>query len=209
MAATGVGESHAAQDVEFILMHAGGYELSNATESGRTTCSFIVGMKDCLKTMGYMNSSNTNAGSWESSARRAWCNSVFYNAVPSSIRSIFKQFKVITAATYSGTTNQISIDYFTLPAAKEVFGGGTATSAGSGTTYYSNLTEFNSLFQFDWYATASNRVKKLGTSGSAGYWWERSPYYSRSIHFCRVISDGSASNSYASYTFGLAPVGCI
>lgn len=203
MAATGVGESHSAQTVEFVLMHVGGYELNEATPDGRTTCSFIVGMRNCLNETGYMNSSNTNSGSWNDSARRAWCNSVFYNAIPSTLRSIFKQFKVITAKTYNGTALQTSVDYFTLPAAKEVCGGETATSAGKGTTYNSNLAEFNTLFQYDWYKTTSRRTKTV--NGANHIWWERSPVYNSSGNFC-------LSNTYggvASTASGISPVGCI
>ena len=207
MSNTGVGESHSAQEVDLVLMHAGGYELNEAVASGRTTCSFIVGQKDSLAAAGYMNSSNTNSGSWNGSARRTWCNSVYKNALPSTLLPIFKQFKTITAQTYNGSTNQESVDYFALPAAKEVFGG-SATSAGDATSH-SNLTEFNALFQFDYYKTASNRVKKLGKTGSASIWWGRSPYYNTSTGFCRVTSDGTASIGNAGISFGLAPFGCI
>ena len=154
-----------------------------------------------------MNSSETNSGSWDGSARRTWCNNVFRNAIPSTLRAIFKQFKTVTAQTYNGSTNQTSVDYFALPAAKEVFGG-SASSAGSSTSY-SNLTEFNALFQFTYYATASNRVKKRGKTGSADIWWERSPRYSSSTYFCRVNSNGTANRNTASSSSGLAPFGCI
>ena len=154
-----------------------------------------------------MNSSDTNSGSWNGSARRTWCNNVFRNAIPSTLRAIFKQFKTITAETYNGSTNQESVDYFALPAAKEVFGG-SATSAGSATSF-SNLTEFNALFQFDYYKTTSNRVKKLGKTGTAYIWWERSPYCDSSRSFCRVDTDGAADGSGASSSDGLAPFGCI
>ena len=204
MSATGVGESHAAQEVDLVLMHAGGYELADGS-----TCNFIVGQKDLLAEKGYMNSTDTNAGSWEGSARRAWCNDEYKNAMPVSLSPIFKQFKTITAETYNGTTLKTSIDYFALPAAKEVLGGDTASSAGSATSYYSNLTEFNSLFQFDWYKTSANRIKKLGISGSAYYWWERSPYCFGSRNFCFVDSGGSANYDGANHAHGLAPFGCI
>lgn len=203
MEATGVGETHAEQDVELVLMHAGGYELADGS-----TCNFVVGQKDCLAEEGYMNSTNTNSGSWEGSARRTWCNDEYKNAMPASLSPIFKQFKTITAETYNGTTLKTSIDYFALPAAKEVLGGDTASSAGSATSY-SNLTESNSLFQFDWYKTSANRIKKQGISGSANLWWERSPYCKLSNRFCIVSSDGYAGISNANYTSGLAPFGCI
>ena len=110
MSATGVGESHAAQEVDLVLMHAGGCTLNAAVASGRTKCSFIVGQKDSLATAGYMNSSNTNSGSWNGCARRTWCNEVYKNALPSTLLPIFKQFKTITAQTYNGSTNQESVD---------------------------------------------------------------------------------------------------
>ena len=199
MSATGVGESHAAQQVDLVLMHAGGYDLNAAVASGRTKCSFVVGLKDSLAEAGYMNSSNTNSGSWNGSARRTWCNNVFRNAIPSTLRAIFKQFKTVTAQTYNGSTNQTSVDYFALPAEKEIFGSRT----------YSNETEFNALFQFDYYKTASNRVKKLGKTGAASHWWERSPSYNGSSYFCYVSSGGGAFGSSASNARGLAPFGCI
>ena len=207
MSATGVEESHVAQEVDLVLMHAGGYTLNAAVASGRTKCSFIVGQKDSLATAGYMNFSNTNNGSWDGCARRTWCNSVYKNALPSTLLPIFKQFKTITAKIYYDSANQESVDYFALPAAKEMFGG-SASSAGSDTGY-SNLTEFNALFQFDYYKTTSNRVKKLGKTGSVSSWWERSPFYDASARFCGVNGSGAADNYSAGNAYGLAPFGCI
>ena len=194
MSATGVGESHPAQEVDLVLMHAGGYELADGS-----TCNFVVGQKDALAEKGYINSTDTNTGSWDGSARRAWCNSTYKNAIPSTLQPIFKQFKTITAKTYSGSTNQESVDYFALPAEKEIFDA----------RNYSNNTVFNFFFQFDYYKTASNRVKKLGKTGDTGVWWERSPRYNNPTYFCYVYSKGNASANIASNTFGLAPFGCI
>lgn len=199
MPATGVGESHTAQEVDLVLMHAGGYNLNTAVASGRRTCSFIVGQKDSLVGGGYMNSSDTNSGSWNGSARRTWCNNVFRNAIPSTLRAIFKQFKTVTAQTYDGSTNQTSVDWFVLPAEKEVFGSIT----------YSNPKEESALFQFDYYKTESNRVKMSGKESSPGQWWERSPNYNYSSDFCSVGSSGIGSTSSANRDRGLAPFGCI
>ncbi|MGN1175795.1 MAG: DUF6273 domain-containing protein, partial [Roseburia sp.] len=140
-----------------------------------------------------------NSGSWNGSARRTWCNNVFRNAIPSTLRAIFKQFKTVTAQTYNGSTNQTSVDYFALPAEREIFDA----------RNYCNQTEYNALFQFDYYKTTSNRVKKLGKTGSASDWWERSPNYNNSTYFCSVNSNGNADGNYASVAYGLAPFGCI
>lgn len=203
MSATGVGESHVAQTVTFVLMNAGGKTLANATPSGRTTCSFIVGMKNGLANgttgeYGYMNSSDTNSGGWESSNRRTWCNDVFRNVIPESLRGIFKQHLNVTA-NGGGTTTVTSTDYFSLPAEKEVFGSVT----------YANSTAEENLTQFEYYKTSSNRIKKDGDSGSAYYWWERSPSYNNSSNFCIVASDGSKDYFLASTALLLSPFGVI
>ena len=202
MAATNVGETHEAQKVTLVLLNAGGKTLANGKE-----CSFIVGLKDSLNEAGYMNPSSTNSGSWESSKRRAWCNNEFKNAMlATGIGAIFKQHLNITAKEYNATENTTSTDWFALAAAKEIFGG-SATEAGSGTAY-SNLTEYQALTQFEYYKTASNKVKKR--AGSADSWWERSPIYSSPGSFCNVLLNGSANDlGSADSSRGLAPFGCI
>lgn len=194
MSATGVGESHSAETVTFVIQNIGGVTLSNGKE-----CHYVVGLLNSLATVGYMNSSDTNTGSWKSSARRTWCNSVFRNAIPEGVRNCFKQFKCITAKEYNATTTTITDDYFALPAEKEIFGEG----------HYSNEFELDALKQFDWYKTSANRIKKLGNSGSAYWWWERSPDYYDSSGFCSVGTDGTAHHVNASCAHGLSPFGCI
>lgn len=193
MAATGVGETHAAQYVTFVLMHKGLYKDANDK-----TVNFVVGLKDSLNENGYMNSADTNAGSWESSARRTWCNSIFKNAIPASLRGIFKQFKTVTASENNSDTLKTSLDYFALFAEKEVFG----------TNTFSRAAEANALTQIDYYKVTANRVKKV--NGSANYWWERSPYSDSSYFFCGVNINGTADAYGASNTTrSLAPFGCI
>lgn len=203
MEATGVGESHVEQTVTFVLMNAGGKTLANATASGRTTCSFIVGMKNGLANgttgeSGYMNSPSTNSGGWDSCARRAWCNDVFRNAIPSTLRDIFKQHLNVTADGSSSTTAE-STDYFALPAEKEVIG----------KSKYANSTAESSLTQFEYYKTSANRIKNTGDGGSAGIWWLRSPQPGYSTRFCYIHADGSVSYDGASATRLLAPFGVI
>ena len=229
MEATGVGESHVAQDVVFVIVALDtkttdgttnpcyNYQYVTAT-SGRTYPSVIVQQKDILSNgtsgeFGYMNSANTSNGSWNSCARKTWCDSVYKAAISSSdLRGCIKQVKVKTISAYNGSSMQESNCYVFLPAAAEVFKGdssyGTGGSAGL-TTAYSNLTEFNALCRWPYYETASNRVKYQGSSGSAYNWWERSPYYNTSRGFCRVGSGGGANHDSASATYGIAPSACF
>ena len=201
MAATGVGESHAAQNITLVLMNRGGKTLSDGT----TACQFIVGQKQIFNysanslEAGYMNSSDTNTGGWSSSARRTWCNNVYYNAMPSTLQPIFKQFTNTTGVGGGATSGlQTTTDYFALPAEKEIFGSST----------YSQSDEAAALTQFTYYATSVNRIKYYSSS-DAYYWWERSPRSGGSDRFCIVGAGGSADRGNASGAVGLAPFGCI
>ena len=192
MAATGVGESHAAQQVTLILSNAGGKAFDNGKE-----CAFQVDQKNSLIETGHMNPSDTNINGWDGCARRAWCNSIYRNAIPAELRGIFKPFKNLAAVGGGNTSGTIlSIDYFALRAEVEIFGSTTYSVQGEGN-------------QVQLYKTTSNRVKKLGDAGSAYFWWERSACASNSTYFCSVSSDGTANNHLASYSRGLAPFGCI
>ena len=141
MDATGVGESHVQQTVNYVLSHAGGKTLSD----GVTECVFQVDQVRCLIEPGYVNSTDTNTGGWKDSNRRTWCNSVYKNAVPETLRGIFKEFinqSGIGDGSSSGVEN--TIDTFALRAEIELWGTTQYSVSGEGT-------------QIDWYLTAENR----------------------------------------------------
>jgi hypothetical protein len=194
MAATGVGETHAAQDQTWVIMDTG--ENSGYVFEDDTPVHFVVGMKDCFNKKGYMNSTNTNAGSWHGCARRTWCNNVLPGSFSEKSRNFFKPFKTVTAETWSGSTLKTSVDKFTFFAEKEVFG----------TRTYSNATEAAALKQIKYYEVTANRIKNV--NGSAAKWWLRSPH-SGEVGFCAVSSNGAADDSFASFSCGIAPFGCI
>ena len=151
MDATVVNESHTAQIAEFVLMHEGGYKKAD----GSGTVNFIVGLKNCLAEKGsIINASYADEVSWKDTERREWCNSVFYNSIPSSIKGVFKQFQVISADHGNSTNLSTTNDYFTLAADKEIFG----TASGSSTQ------EANALFQYDYYINSINRRKFITTN---------------------------------------------
>ena len=202
MAATGVGESHAAQAVTLVLMDSTctGFALASATSGGKTKPSFIVGLKNSLAEAGYMNSASINTNGWSGCARRTWCNDVFRAAIPSTLRGIFKQFKWKQGKGGGSSSGLLeTTDYFGLAPEKAIFG----------SVSYAQSDEAALYAQWKWYQTASNRIKKLGDTGSASNWWECSPYSGASNRFCSVISRGSVNSYYANGTYGLAPFGCI
>lgn len=195
MSATGVSESHAQQTVTLVLMNKGGKTLTTPTESGRTTCSFIFGLKDCLKEKGQMNSTQTNVGGWTSSARRTWCNTVFKAAFPSVWQQIIKQFQNKTSAGGNSSTINTDNDYFGLASEIEILGTVTYSFQGEGT-------------QFEWYETAANRIKKTNGAVDVYGYWERSPYPNQ-LTFCVINSNGKPDAGGASDVCSISPFGCI
>ena len=169
----------------------GHYTLANGKP-----CNFVVLQKDCLKELGRMNQQGTSGGGWDRCERRTWCNSVYRNAIPSSLRGIFKQFKVRTA-TGTGSSSKESTDWFSLFSEKEVFG----------STTLADSSAERQCSQLDYYKTSSNRIKRV--NGSAGYWWERSPHARSGGRFCNVTDSGAANWYHADGSRGLAPFGCI
>lgn len=192
MAATGVGETHAAQSVTLVLSNAGGKYLADEV----TECAFQWDQKNCLLETGYMNASDTNTGGWKNSARRTWCNNVYYNAIPATLRPIFKQHKNLSGLGNSSTSGvERTTDYVALRAEIEIFG----------TRSFSVEDEGS---QVTYYQTSANRIKNLGDAGSSSAWWERSPRSKRSS-FCSVNYDGNASSDFAYYLIGLSLCGCL
>lgn len=194
MEATGVDESHVAQDVVFVLSNVGGKYLAD----GVTECVFQVDQKDSLNETGYMNSSKTNTGGWKSCKRRTWCNNVYKNAIPSSLRIIFKEFINQSAAGGSGSGGVVenTTDTFAFRAEIEVFGIRDNSALGEGS-------------QITWYETQANRIKQRNGSNSS--WWERSASQSVSTSFRNVSNSGEYTGTQAdiSSIIGLAPFGVI
>lgn len=194
-AGDGLNTAQPEQDVVLVLMDTGAN--SGYKDINNKIVNFVWGQENCLSATGRMNTSNTNSGSWNGCAMRTDLNNKYYNALPEAFRACLKQFNVITAQTYNGSTNQTSQDHIALFAAKEVFG----------STSYSNSTEASALTQIEYYKTAANRIKQR--NGSDSYWWERSPHSSGASSFCSVASNGGADYNGASAARGVAPFGCI
>lgn len=206
MAATGVGESHVEQNIKLVLMDTAcqGFSLASATHSGRSTPSFIVGMKNALQEEGYMNSTAVNTNGWSGCSRRSWCNEVFRLAVPSTLRGIFKQFKWKQGQGGGVSSGLLETsDYFGLAPEQAVFG----------TDGYSMSDESALYSQWEWYQTEDNQTKRLGEDESSGYpsWWCSSPLSddSTSFCYCRYFMNSTMGSAEANTTFGISPFGCI
>ena len=213
MSATGVGESHRAQTVQFVILDFEHDDLATAI-NGHSKAAVSIGLKDCLMDAtsasnvnngykdtenGYMNSTNTNVGGWKSCARRTWCNNVYFSALPSAWQSIVKTVNKKVSVGNNSSKIETVQDKIFLAAEIEIFGSTTYSFAGEGTQYryYKNAT--------------ANRYKmpKWSSSSVSNIYWERSPRSGYTSYFCIVNSYGSAINYDASSAYGVAPCLCI
>ena len=219
MSATGVGESHREQDVQFAIADFDHDDLTTAI-NGHTKAALTLTQVDCLMDAnnasnpvngenntenGYMNSTDTNIGGWKDCARRTWCNNVYFNALPSTIKNAVKSVNKKTSAGNKDSTINITSDKVFLLSEIEIYGtdlhGNTGVSfLGEGMPYI-------------YYETTSSRVKQPlwdKTSDSCAV-WQRSPDRSNVAYFCSMnLKDLTRGGYYnASAAFGIAPCLCL
>lgn len=213
MSATGVGESHRAQAVEFVI---GDFEHDDLATpiNGHSKAAVTLLQKDCLMDAsnasnpvngsnntenGYMNSTSTNRGGWKNCARRTWCNNVYFSALPGAWQSMVKTVNKKVSVGNNSSTIETVQDKIFLAAEIEIFNSTTYSFVGEGTQYqyYKNAT--------------ANRYKmpKWNLSYVSNIYWERSPYSGNTSSFCFVDSSGNANRNYANNAYGVAPCLCL
>ena len=214
MSATGVGESHRAQTVPFVI-GAFEHDALETPINGHAKACVTLLQKDCLMDAanasnptngsgntenGYMNSTNTNVGGWKSCARRTWCNNVYFSALPSVWKSMVKTVnKKSGTGGGSSSGTEITQDKIFLASEIEIFGSTKYSVNGEGTQYqyYKNAT--------------ANRYKmpKWNSSNVSNIYWERSPNSGYSEHFCSVYNNGIINYYNASNANGVSTCLCI
>lgn len=180
--------------------------------NGVTKAAFTVQTRDCLETKMRMFDSydDPKFSSWNESEIRKYLNTAFKSLLSDELQSLIKTIRKVTYRYgYTGTyasyrDSTISEDDVFLLSEMEVYGAQTldVSTWGSG----SDGT------QYEYYKTASNRIKYLGICGiSARAWWLRSSIVGGTGYslFRRVNSNGNVDYGIANYTHGLAPAFCI
>lgn len=213
MDATGVSESHRANDYVYVIIGIEHDDLVTAI-NGKTKAAITIQTERMLyldttteynssydesHECGCINSSSTNSGGWEDCERRTWCNNAYKKCLPTYIQNMMKQVKKLTSAGNRSSTIKISNDYAFLLSEIEIFGSTTYSCAGEGNQY-----------QYFKNATA-NRYKKPRSSSNhvSGYYWGRSPYSSSGNKFCHVNVSGNSYYGDVSNTYGIVPCLCI
>lgn len=213
MDATGVSESHRANDYDYVIIGIEHDDLVTAI-NGKTKAAITIQTErmlyldttteynasyDASHECGYINDSNTNSGGWEGCVRRTWCNNVYKKCLPTYIQNMMKQVEKLTSAGSRSSTIKISNDYAFLLSETEIFGSAEYSYADEGKQY-----------QYFKNATA-NRYKKprFDDSFVSGHYWERSPYFGSVNSFCHVDVSGKSHYNDAINSYGIVPCLCI
>lgn len=213
MEATGVGESHRAQTVQFVI---GDFEHDDLTEpiNGHTKALITLLQKDCLmdKTSelnnnngsndtekGYMNSLETNVGGWKSCARRTWCNETYYNAIPDSLKNSVKEVNKDTSIGGRNTTIEKSVDKIFISSETEIFGSLTYSAYGEGTQYQYYKGSMENRY----------KIPRWSSSYVTQVYWTRSPNKNTNDSFCCVGGSGTAGQPKANLDRGISIGLCI
>lgn len=213
MDATGVSESHKANDYAYVIIGIEHDDLVTAI-NGKAKAAITIQTErllyldttteynnslDASHECGYMNSSDMNSGGWEGCERRTWCNNVYKKCLPAYVQSMMKQVKKLTSVGGQSSTIKTSNDYAFLLSEIEIFGNISYSFGGEGTQY-----------QYFKNATA-NKYKSPRTNNSyaSGIWWERSPCRSANESFCVVNAAGNTNIADASQERSLAPCLCF
>lgn len=186
---------------EFRVLGFNHDTLTSSAAYGSATATGKAGMTlqmvNCLAATAKMNSSNTNSGGWESCAMRTSNMATYLSQLTSAWQSVVKQVNKLSSAGSQSTTIKTTADKLFLLSEVEIFGSTTYSVSGEGTQYaYCKANN-----------TASDRVKTV--NGSAGGWWERSPFASNTTYFCFVGSNGNADTNNASSSIGVAFGFCV
>ena len=170
-----------------------------ATNNGTPVCLTDSGYpsKKTSGTWFNMNNSSTNSGGWQASLMRKNVMPLIKAAFPSDLQAVIKTSTIFTAPNKGDIALTATQDEVFLLAEYEVFG----------TRKYASTEEPNYLKQYAYYAAGNSKVNyRHNETGTAAYWWERSPFSKNSNIFCIVNADGGTNmSSFANYSYGVSP----
>lgn len=162
-----------------------------------------------------MNPNNSNSGGWKNSYMRTTLlgnsgtptsprSGSLMAALPSDLRAVMKSVTKYTDNVGNDTGHTASnvtatTDYLWLMSEYEVQGGQS----------YANSYEKNSQAQYEYFKAGNSKIAyRHSSTGSAVWWWLRSPYYNYDSDFCNVDAGGGDNNNNAYYSAGVLPGFC-
>lgn len=205
-----IGINHNAELEGNNLIH---FQLAKTAISGGTDICFTDSSYNSSGSSAAfrMNTSSTNSGGWNSSYMRnnicgtskSTTSGRIMGAIPAELRNALKSITKYTNNNGSSSASSAvtaTTDYFFLLSEYEVFGN----------TAYSNTYEANYQQQYAYYSAGNSKVKyRHNSTGSAAYWWLRSPIAGNSNGFVAVYTGGTVYSNYAYSSLGFAPGFCV
>ena len=159
-----------------------------------------------------MNPNNSNSGGWKNSYMRTTLlgnsgtptsprSGSLMAALPSDLRAVMKSVTKYTDNVGNDTGHTASnvtatTDYLWLMSEYEVQGGQS----------YANSYEKNSQAQYEYFKAGNSKIAyRHSSTGSAVWWWLRSPYYGTNHSFCSVTAGGGYDPNIAYSSAGVLP----
>ena len=170
------------------------HDTLTTADGGRTKAGITFQLVDCLNTTYSMNGSNTNVNGWRGSTMRTSTMATLLNQLSSDLKSVLKFVNKVTSKGNNQSDLETTSDKLFLLSEIEVFGATQYSYAGEGK-------------QYEYYTAGNSTIKKV--NGSAGIWWERSPYSGTANYFCCVAGNGAAGRSSASSSLGVSFGFCV
>lgn len=162
---------------------------------GVGTAPLTFQLHTCYSKMAAMNSASSgNVGGWEDCAMRNSTLPSYLNLMPAAVKANVREVKKTTNGGSALNVIITTRDKLFLLSQIEVVGTSNLSRAGEGV-------------QYEYYKTASRRIKTR--SGQEHAWWLRSPYYNTADDFCEVYENGAVGYSDASADSGVSFAFCF
>ena len=167
-------------------------------ETSETACGFVVEFADVIEKHN-MNSTMTNVGGWPASNIKSYLNSAILNTLPSELKNVIVDTKVISGHGLNDSSNFISTDKLYFLSTKEIYG--------ESSKYDSIDTETKQLDYYEQQGVTINNYSRTikQCNGVKSYWWLRSASPSYAERFAVVNDAGGNGASYAHDSSGISP----
>lgn len=185
-------------DTMFVLQleHFNHYKMADNSGDFAPVSFGMIGIMNATK---QMNSTATNTGGWRDCDLRAWLNNTVFPELPRHWKAIIANVIVLSSQGEESTTIISSEDWLYLRSMAEV---------GFRTTENPYMYEVDADAddkKSSLYTDDNSRIKKYyNNTGSAKYWWLRSPWLSNSTNFAYVLYNGDENNNNASNSAGVS-----
>ena len=145
-------------------------------------------MKHLMKNTQQMNSSSTSSGGWNATNMKKTVMNNVFNSMPAELKAVIKEVKTEANKGGGNSSSQACTDKVFLPGFNELG--------------YTNQNYDGNQTKFPIFSNNNSRIKKMNNgSGSAEYWWTRSP--TGSSGFRSVGTNGDWAYSVADGSGGV------